>query len=61
MSSDVQDQGSGPQEHEAEKRAAAHRAVHLIKPGMVGLGSGSTADFALHYLAGRLADWPTAS
>lgn len=56
MSSD-RDQSSGPREQEAEKRAAAHRAVDLIKPGMVvGLGSGSTADFALHYLAGRLAD-----
>lgn len=31
--------------------------MDLIKPGMVvGLGSGSTADSALHYLAGRLAD-----
>jgi ribose 5-phosphate isomerase len=47
VSSDVQDQGSGPQEHEAEKRAAAHQAVHLIKLGMVGLGSGSTVDFTL--------------
>jgi ribose 5-phosphate isomerase A len=44
-------------EQDAEKRAAAQRAVGLIRPGMiVGLGTGSTADFALHYLAGRLAD-----
>lgn len=42
-------------ELEAEKRAAACRAAGLIQPSMVvGLGSGTTADFALHYLAARL-------
>ena len=42
-------------EQDAEKRAAARRAVGLIRPGVVvGLGSGTTADFALHYLAARL-------
>lgn len=52
----IQDQAAR-REQDAEKRAAAQRAAGLIRPGMiVGLGSGSTADFALHYLAGRLAD-----
>ena len=53
----AQDLDARHQEQDAEKRAAAQRAVGLIRPGMiVGLGTGSTADFALHYLVGRLAD-----
>ena len=49
---------AGPQqEQKAEKRAAAQRAAGLIRSGMiVGLGTGSTAGFALTSLAGRLAD-----
>jgi ribose 5-phosphate isomerase A len=39
------------------KRAAARRAVAEVRDGMVvGLGSGSTAAFALEYLAKRVAD-----
>lgn len=40
---------------DAEKQAAAHAAVELIEPGMVvGLGSGSTATFAIQYLGERV-------
>lgn len=53
----VRDLAARQREQDAEKRAAAQRAVGLIDPGMiVGLGTGSTADFALHYLTARLAD-----
>jgi ribose 5-phosphate isomerase A len=49
-------QAAGQREQDAEKRAAAERAVGFIRPGMViGLGSGTTADFALHFLAARVA------
>lgn len=42
-------------EQEAEKQAAAERAAGLIRPGMiVGLGSGTTANFDLGYLAARV-------
>lgn len=38
-----------------EKQAAARAAVELVKPGeIVGLGSGSTAAFAVHFLAERV-------
>lgn len=43
-------------ERERQKRAAAARAVDSVLPGMVlGLGSGSTAEFALEVLAARVA------
>jgi ribose 5-phosphate isomerase A len=42
---------------DAEKRAAARAAVELVQPGtVVGLGSGSTATFAIHFLAERIRD-----
>ncbi|MEU0837165.1 hypothetical protein [Streptomyces sp. NPDC005969] len=42
-------------EQDAEMRAGAQHAAGLIHPGViVGLAPGGTADFALHYLAGRL-------
>jgi ribose 5-phosphate isomerase len=42
-------------EHDAEKRAEARQAAGLVGPGMVvSLGSGTTADLALRYLAARL-------
>lgn len=38
--------------HDAEKRAAARAAVQLVESGnIVGLGSGSTATFAIQFLA----------
>ena len=38
-----------------EKQAAARAAIELIEPGnIVGLGSGSTATYALHFLAERV-------
>ena len=40
---------------DAEKQAAARAAVQLVESGsVVGLGSGSTATYALHFLAERL-------
>jgi ribose 5-phosphate isomerase A len=40
---------------DAEKRAAAHAAVQLVESGsVVGLGSGSTATFAIQFLAERV-------
>jgi ribose 5-phosphate isomerase A len=42
---------------DAEKQAAARAAVQLIESGsVVGLGSGSTATFAIHFLAQRVRD-----
>ena len=42
-------------DREAEKRLAAHHAVRLIKNGMhVGLGSGSTAAYAIKFLGERI-------
>jgi ribose 5-phosphate isomerase A len=53
----ARDLAARQQEQDAEKRAAAQQAAALIRPDMiVGLGTGSTAGFALHYLARRLAD-----
>jgi len=44
-------------DRDAQKRAAAARAVAEVKPGMVlGLGSGSTAEIAVELLAARVAD-----
>jgi ribose 5-phosphate isomerase A len=41
--------------HAAWKRAAAHAAVELVTDGMiVGIGTGSTATFAIHALADRM-------
>lgn len=38
-----------------EKKAAARRAVEFVRNGqVVGLGSGSTSTFAIHFLAGRV-------
>lgn len=43
-------------ERARQKRAAAARAIDFVMPGMVlGLGSGSTAEFALEALAARVA------
>lgn len=43
-----------PADHEAQKRAAADRALELLKPGMVvGLGTGTTTRFFIEGLAGR--------
>lgn len=43
------------EERAARKRAAAEYAVHAVRAGMVvGLGTGSTADFAIRALAGRI-------
>lgn len=43
-------------ERDRRKRAAAARAIDFVMPGMVlGLGSGSTAEFALEALAARVA------
>ena len=43
-------------EQDGEKRAAAARAVAEVEDGMVhGLGSGSTAAFAIETLAARIA------
>jgi ribose 5-phosphate isomerase A len=43
-------------ERNRQKRAAAARAIDFVMPGMVlGLGSGSTAEFALEALAARIA------
>jgi ribose 5-phosphate isomerase A len=48
------DAASSGTEHEALKRAAAEAAVELVRDGMiVGLGTGSTAAFALEALARR--------
>ena len=41
--------------HSAWKRAAAHAAVELLTDGMIfGIGTGSTATFAIHALADRM-------
>jgi len=41
-------------DHEAQKRAAAQRALELLEPGMVvGIGTGSTTRFFIEGLAGR--------
>ena len=43
-----------PADLEAEKRAAAQRALDLVMPGMVvGIGTGTTARFFIEGLAGR--------
>jgi len=43
-----------PADLEAEKRAAAQRALELVEPGMVvGIGTGTTARFFIEGLAGR--------
>src|SRR5258708_12458021 len=40
---------------DAEKQAAARAAVQLVESGnVVGLGSGSTATYAIHFLAERV-------
>jgi ribose 5-phosphate isomerase A len=44
-----------PESRDNEKQAAARAAVELIEPGqIVGLGSGSTAEFAIRFLADRV-------
>src|SRR6202049_2072937 len=44
-----------PAEVEAQKQAAAERAVELVKPGsVVGLGTGSTARYFIEGLAGKV-------
>jgi ribose 5-phosphate isomerase A len=44
-------------DRDAEKQAAAEWAADLVRPGMVGgLGTGSTAIFALRRIAARLKD-----
>jgi ribose 5-phosphate isomerase A len=46
---------SAPAEVESQKRAAAERALELVRPGMiVGLGTGSTARYFIDGLAGRV-------
>jgi ribose 5-phosphate isomerase len=43
-------------ERDRQKRAAAARAADLVMPGMVlGLGSGSTAEFVLEAVVARVA------
>jgi ribose 5-phosphate isomerase A len=47
---------TSPSEQDGQKRAAAARAVEEVEDGMVvGLGSGSTAAFAVEALAARIA------
>ena len=44
-------------EHKELKRAAAQRAIEYVRDGMtVGLGTGSTAEYALRGLAERVAE-----
>jgi ribose 5-phosphate isomerase A len=46
---------SGPRNRDTEKQAAGEWAANLVRPGMVvGLGTGSTAIFALRRIATRL-------
>src|SRR5438445_13578699 len=46
---------SAPAEVEAQKQAAAQRALELVKPGtIVGLGTGSTARYFIEGLAARI-------
>jgi len=46
---------TAPAEVEAQKRAAAERALELVKPGtIVGLGTGSTARYFIEALAARV-------
>ena len=46
---------TGPAEVEAQKQAAAERALELVKPGtIVGLGTGSTARYFIEALAARV-------
>jgi ribose 5-phosphate isomerase A len=48
---------SSPSDRDDLKRAAAGRAVELVRSGMVvGLGGGSTALFAVHHLAALVRD-----
>ena len=47
--------GTAPAEVEAQKQAAAERAVELVKPGtIVGLGTGSTARYFIEVLAQKV-------
>lgn len=47
--------GSNPSSADVEKRAAAARAAQLVEDGMVvGLGSGSTAEYAIEALGQRI-------
>ena len=46
---------TAPAEVEAQKQAAAQRALELVKPGtIVGLGTGSTARYFIEGLAARI-------
>src|ERR1700694_1973556 len=46
---------TAPAEVEAQKQAAAERAVELVKPGtIVGLGTGSTASYFIEVLASKV-------
>src|SRR5438128_11602557 len=46
---------TAPAEVEAQKQAAAQRALELVKPGtIVGLGMGSTARYFIEELAARI-------
>src|SRR5437879_10156400 len=46
---------TAPAEVESQKRAAAERALDLVKPGtIVGLGTGSTARYFIEGLAARV-------
>lgn len=48
-------QSKSPTERDQEKQAAARAAAQLVNPGnIVGLGSGSTAAFAVRFLAERV-------
>ena len=48
---------AAPAEVEAQKQAAAERAVELVKPGtIVGLGTGSTARYFIETLARKVRD-----
>lgn len=50
-------QSTNPTDRDQEKQAAARAAVELVKAGnIVGLGSGSTAAFAVRFLAERVRD-----
>jgi ribose 5-phosphate isomerase A len=47
--------GTAPAEVEAQKRAAAERALELVKPGsIVGLGTGSTARYFIEGLVAKV-------
>src|SRR4030081_653570 len=46
---------TAPAQVEAQKQAAAERALELVKPGtIVGLGTGSTARYFIEALAGKV-------